>query len=1050
MTTTLLLLGPPEIWRDGQKLDIPRRKSRALLFFLAAERSSVPRERLLALLWPDLPRPAALQTLRTTLHSLRRLLGTVLLIDGERLALAPDCDVDLWTLDDAYHAAAAELLAPALGRYRGEVLAGFTVPDAPDFEDWVDALRARCRRVVLRGWTLLAGQYERAGNLIAATEALERALAIDPLQEDIQRQAMALEYRAGARVAAIRRFERLRELLDSELGVPPMEETRALYDAIITDTVTERNGVAAAAGTLLRPPAMLLPVEPVVSHQAGESHQWPEPLPFTGRSAELEEMKRAIADGNVLLIEGPAGIGKTRLVNECLATVDMLVLRGAARELDQVLPYQPVAEALRQLLALPVWHILREQQAIAPVWLAEAARLVPELVLEGSASPDRLAPPADEPRMREGLSQLLRTLARYHATVLVVDDLHWADTATLGLLAYLARQRVAPLTLIATARPFEPRSPSARFVYTLMREGRLTRLVLDRLDDQAVAGLARRISVRSGDALAHWLQANAEGNPYIIVELLRHARARGILDADGTLHSARLEPSPVVPPTIYSLVESRLARLSAPARRVLDAAVAVGRSFEPDIVSHAAALSEEAVLDALDELAAAGLLHRHGDGRYSFDHALTMEVALRDVGEARHRLLHRRVAEALETLRSREPDASAGLIAAHYAEGGDPDRAARYAVRAARHATRLAAWSEAVVFYTQALAGESGVARHEILLSLGDVYLQSGETARASETFRAARDAALQRGDRAEADLATLGLARSLLAQARYAEVMTLAADVASGGDAALALQAEILLGTALSLEGADLDAAAWRLRRAAMVAEASARPDMLAHVRFELGGVLAQQGDLEAAVACYRAALDVAEQDTSPATATWRILALNNLAYHVHLMGDIQQAAEYARRGMALAQEHGAIGLQPYLFSTAGEIALARGALEEAEEQFMAGLELAQRLGMQERIAGLMANLGLVARRRGDLALAIHRLSTALARADGLGIRHLAAHIRIWLAPLLPPLEARTILAEARAIAAAGGRRLLLAQIAELDSNQHGGAMYAAQTPTP
>jgi hypothetical protein len=137
----------------------------------------------------------------------------------------------------------------------------------------------------------------------------------------------------------------------------------------------------------------------------------------------------------------------------------------------------------------------------------------------------------------------------------------------------------------------------------------------------------------------------------------------------------------------------------------------------------------------------------------------------------------------------------------------------------------------------------------------------------------------------------------------------------------------------------------------------------------------------------------------------------------------------------LALARDHGLLGLQAYLFSTSGEIALAAGDLEAAERSFLEGLAVAERTNTQERVAGLTANLGLVAARRGELPLAIHRLSTALAQADALGTRHLAAQVRVWLAPLLPPAEARARLAEARAIAESGGRRRLLEEIARLEN---------------
>lgn len=209
------------------------------------------------------------------------------------------------------------------------------------------------------------------------------------------------------------------------------------------------------------------------------------------------------------------------------------------------------------------------------------------------------------------------------------------------------------------------------------------------------------------------------------------------------------------------------------------------------------------------------------------------------------------------------------------------------------------------------------------------------------------------------------------------------------------------------------------------------------------MGSVAAQQGELVRAIGYYHEALSVADaaEDNRSAldsAVSWRILARNNLAYHLHLLGDLETAGRYANEGLRLAETRGALSLLPYLYSTSGEIALAQADFDTAESAFKRGYELAERLHIPERLAGLDANLGLVAVRRGQTGLAIHRLSAALARADALGIHHLATQIRIWLAALLPPAEARTLLVVARAIAESSGRRRLLAAIdrAEADLN--------------
>ncbi|MEP7189822.1 MAG: AAA family ATPase, partial [Roseiflexaceae bacterium] len=633
-------------------------------------------------------------------------------------------------------------------------------------------------------------------------------------------------------------------------------------------------------------------------------HPSSDTLPFTGRSAELQRLHELASTRKLALIEGEPGIGKTRLADAFIQQFDALALIGAARELEQSLPYQPVIEALRGLLARPEWPALRARLSLPRIWLAEAARLLPELAENSDSFTSAMAlPSANESRLWEGVSQLLQALARQRPLLLLLDDLHWADASTLALLGYLVRQATgAPITFLATARSPEPRSPLAALLQTLTREDRLQRLPLARLSNDDTVALARHLSATYAYPLADWLARNAEGNPYIVAELVRYAREHKLLQADGTLNLSALSEAPVVPHSVYSLIQSRLLRLSDAARRVLDVAVAIGREFDLAVVARASGLSESAVLDALDELRATALVTPIdvADGqpnrlRYGFDHTLTMEVAYREIGEARHRLTHRHVAEALEQLHAQDLDSVAGLLASHFAEGDAPDRAAQYALQAGRHATELAAWAEAIAFYEMALAGLENGRRESTYLALADAYLQSGAAARASDAYRAGIELAGARGDVVAADHARLTLGRSLLVQSRYAEAITLAQRVLASDNAENSVGAELLWGSALSIEGVDLAGASAHLNKAASLCAAQRDPAILAQTTFELGSIAAQQGDLTRAVELYQRALAVGE--AYPAAAHYRILAHNNLAYHLLLLGD-PTAAEHAKAG--------------------------------------------------------------------------------------------------------------------------------------------------------
>ena len=228
---SLLLLGAPQILLAHQPLRVSRRKSRALLYYLAASLDPQPRDHLLALLWPELDRPSAQQTLRTTLYGLRKTLGDHLLVTDTTLALSPDAQVDLRAflahLPTVGHrvSPAPPLTIPALTQtlalYRGEFLEGFSLPDSAPFDDWQTAQAEYLRRLTIRGYTTLSQLHEAGQEYHAALDALDHALAFDPLQEDLQRVALRLHYLAGDRAGAIRRYDKLRSLLDEGNGRSP-------------------------------------------------------------------------------------------------------------------------------------------------------------------------------------------------------------------------------------------------------------------------------------------------------------------------------------------------------------------------------------------------------------------------------------------------------------------------------------------------------------------------------------------------------------------------------------------------------------------------------------------------------------------------------------------------------------------------------------------------------------------------------------------------------------------------------------------------------------
>lgn len=1050
------LLGAPYITDADQPVTIARRKSRALLYYLAAHATPVAREHLLAFFWPDADRQGAQQNLRSTLYALRKTSSNSLQVDDDRVALLAGTTVDVRTFTTQLAQPNADLptLETALALYNGDFLQDFTLPDLPEFDDWAAVERERYRRLAISGYTRLSYFYEAQQDYRRARDALDRALAFEPLQEDLQRNALRLQYFAGDRAGAIRRYEALRNLLADEMGVPPMAETQALYDALITDQLPMPTAaVAIPAQPATMAPAPLNAAAPVMAAGATPvlislARQGVQALPFVGRTTELQTMTELADAHQLLLIEGASGIGKSRLLAEFIdqqqRRIPALVLLGHARELESTLPYQPLLEALRTLFVHSQWPKLSRALQLNALWQAEVARLLPELAtaqeLPTVGSPaGGLA--VDELRLWEGVSQFLLALAQQAPVVLAFEDLHWADSSTIGLLGYLLRkaaQQQAALTLVATTRPVMAPAPLALLLEALLRESRLHRFPLQRLTPSDIAQLTQQITADDPVALADWLTELSEGTPFILIELLHYARDQHWLLPDGQINLHTLAATQVVPQTVYALIRARLARLSEASRQVLNAASVIGREFDIETVAHTAALSDAAVLNSLDELQTAGLIQPLTGLRYRFDHQLTLEVAYQEMGEPRHRLLHRRVGEAMEEIYRQRLDSVAGLLAHHFAEGHLPERVAHYAFRAGQGAAKVAAWREAIAFYEQAAAAAAAFTdqsqHQQILAALGQACLHAGQNGRAAEVLRLALNLKTASTHPVDDELLYAELIEALMLGTRYAELLALAETLNGNARTETISSVEYYRGIALAQMGGELDEAIYHLQKAAALLTATPGQPIAPHgvvtlgdIQFELGNIAARRGDLPTAVAYFRNAFAVSQAMRSNRELRIHILACNNLAYHLHLQGE-PTAVEYAERGLALAQEKGSLAALPYLYSTRGEIALAHRALDEAEHFFREGLMLAEQFSAAERVAGLTANLGLVAQARGAVEQARHLLLTALAQVETLKIRFMVAQIALWVAPLLPPTEALAYLAQARQIAAEDGYRQLLA----------------------
>src|SRR6202011_4162452 len=407
--------------------------------------------------------------------------------------------------------------------------------------------------------------------------------------------------------------------------------------------------------------------------------------PLLGRATELSTLIRVYhaaqrGQTQVVLLEGEVGIGKTRLATEFLAWAEIDgadVLQGQAFETGGQLPYRPVIEALRP-------RIERENapdDLLSDLWLAELARLLPEL---RDRYPDLPSPTGDKSvarnRLFEGVARLGQALAARTPLVLFIDDVQWADAASLDVLHYLARrfaESKTPALLLLTLRIGErEKSPElAEWRTGMERAVPLTRLQLGPLASEDIVRLLQTFAEAGGkdgrsaanlERFGQWLFGETEGQPFYVIETLKVLLERGALasrpneDGGWTIDfTAAMEHEAVVrgffPPSVREVIVARLERLSPNALALLMAGAVLDQGITFEHLCQVADFAEQDGLPALDEVLHSHLLleseHRGGpmtDGRYAFAHAKIRAVVYAEAGEARRSIYHRRALEALQ------------------------------------------------------------------------------------------------------------------------------------------------------------------------------------------------------------------------------------------------------------------------------------------------------------------------------------------------------------------------------------------------------------------
>ncbi|HEU4894992.1 MAG TPA: BTAD domain-containing putative transcriptional regulator [Acidimicrobiia bacterium] len=692
------LLGSPIVTVDGETIDVDTKKAIAMLAYLVVERVA-DREGLSGLFWADSPPDRARGTLRRTLSALRSAIGPGAIdADRSRVELTADYRSDLATFDAAISETRGHghdggdvcdrcvaPLSTAAELYRGDFLGPFAIKDAPDFEDWARSVTESYRLKAGSAFQRLAMALAGTGDYGSAIDAAARWIDLDELHEPAYRLLMLLNAWAGDRPGAIQAYRQCVAVLDRELGVPPLEETTELYEAILDEDLPPAPGARRTVRAVQR-------VDRV-------------PNGMLDRTDAVATLEQALAggEGGICVITGDSWMGKTRLLEHLRGEASQrgfFEVSGRAYRAETDLAFGVATQLLRGLMDD------LDHQAV-PSWaLEELSRLDPRLSHGQSAqSNERLG----QLRLREAFLTLVQVVAERGPTLLDIDDGQWMDTASAELLAYVLRRHgTGHCVFVIGTRDLDSLDPSLHDVLSSAD----VRVHLGPLGVEDIAAEFPDVDV------GPIIEATG-GIPLLVQEAIESPSDTGRSTS------------------VIRYMDARSERLTDLSRQVMAGIAVLDGMCDAQLLRDTSGRTDDEIVEAVEELAAAGLIQEDADGHLGFTLDVLEGITYESTSLVRRRLLHGRAAEALEARpRSRTDARLATAIAGHMRRAGNEDAADWYRL-SGDLARAVFANSEAVASYENAIAlGHPDLGG--LHLCLGELALARGDYQTATRELRAA------------------------------------------------------------------------------------------------------------------------------------------------------------------------------------------------------------------------------------------------------------------------------------------------------------------------
>ncbi len=958
------LFGVMRLEQNGKELPLPSSAAaRSLLAYLLLHcKTPQTRETLLVHFWPELDERRARRALSQTLWQIRHAFPDLLDVNPETISISNG--ITLWVDAEAFERmitpaldaapldeAARQNLEQALELYRADFLEG-------DYHDWALLERERLRELHLQALEQLGGLEKAAGRYAKALELALRLSHADPLNETAHREIMRLHQLLDQPEAALRQFELCRQTLRQELDVAPEPETLALAEEI-----SQRDGTKSSAA------------------ESGKERGNLVPAPLVGRETDRAALLRFVEGifnklGGLVLVEGEAGVGKTRLLQEVARDAEWRgaqVLWGNAREAQGLKPYAPLVEALQS--GLSPLRVTQIGHTVERVWLQAIHPLLaphPALPMIEPAPP--LPPAQEQARLVEAVIRFLEGWQGIVPLVLILEDLHWADHDTLDLLPTLARRLNSwGILMIGSYRGEEARARPQVWeaLQAVSRGNLLERRVLSRLDEAATGELIRRSLGLASPAPLFEVRIHHEtdGNPLFVLETLRALQDEGLLKREeGGNWSTPWDETTAdyaelpLPPLVEKVITGRLEYLPDSLRQPLEVMAVLGSQFGFPALAAISGLDIPATLEATRKLIQRSFLKETENG-YRFEHDKIHQVVYDEIETGKRVQIHRRIAAALAAMRPAEPDA----LAYHFWRGEQWEQAAHYNRLAGESALALHANQEARTYLTRALEALDKLPKPPEPAQRADL-LRAREIVNGLLGDRPAQKADLEELERLP--IGRAGRAEHSLRWAKYYEVIS------------------------------DYPAAIRAAQTSIDFAAAENNLSLMAAGQIVLGRVLNMQADPQGTQSVLTRALENARAAKSPLQEAVCLHALARF-YYDH-QDRYEEALVCCREALGIAQTLTDRELETNLRHMLSNILSDLGHLEEGRQERLTVLELRRKLGDRRGEAMTLYNLAVHYRNQGDNEASLKHVQESLSIAEAIGDQRLEGYDRTYLGLLM------------------------------------------------